>query len=209
MEVGSMGELKEWRSDHPNNYFAPRFQVHMWFDEIEHTIIDDILDWVKENEDVYADDKWEHYNVFSWKYPTAQRLKEIIKRSYEQLCDKLGIYVEDKLWIRGWVYPMKKGMRLERHFHAIHENSFLSGNINLTGNDTTTDFHIPYLGLACVQNAKGRMVMFPSSLPHSVEKLEDDERYSLAYDIITEDGMNYFKEHNTNKDDPLNLAVEL
>ena len=51
--------------------------------------------------------------------------------------------------------------------------------------------------------------MFPSSLPHSVEKLEDDERYSLAYDIITEDGINYFKEHNTNKDDPLNLVVEL
>ena len=100
-------------------------------------------------------------------------------------------------------------MQLDRHFHAIHENSFLSGNINLTDNDTTTDFHIPYLGLACVQNSKGRMVMFPSSLPHSVEKLEDDERYSLAYDIITEDGMNYFKEHNTNKDDPLNLAVEL
>ena len=57
MGVGSMGELKEWRSDHPNNYFAPRFQVHMWFDHIEHTIIDDVLEWVKDNEDVYADVK--------------------------------------------------------------------------------------------------------------------------------------------------------
>lgn len=209
MGVGLMGELKEWRSDHPNNYFAPRFQVHMWFDHIEHTIIDDVLEWVKDNEDVYADDRWEHYNVFSWDYPTVKRLKELIKRSYEELCDKIGIHTEENIWIRGWVYPMKKGMKLQRHYHALHENSFLSGNICLTENNTTTDYDLPYLGWVTTENTKGRMTLFPSSLPHGVDKLEEGERYSLAFDLITEQGMDFFRSNNQSKTDPLLLAIEL
>ena len=53
------------------------------------------------------------------------------------------------------------------------------------------------------------MTLFPSSLPHAVDKLEEGERYSLAFDLITEQGMDYFWCNNMNECDPLLLATEL
>tara|TARA_B100000287_G_C20633302_1_gene780694 strand:- start:809 stop:1417 length:609 start_codon:yes stop_codon:yes gene_type:complete len=201
--------LARYESNPKNNYFAPQFKVELWSDYIEKPIIDDVLEWVKENEDVYADHRWEHYNVFDWEYPTVKILKERIRRAVDEFCDRVGANKEDKLWIRGWIYPQKKGMTLERHFHSMHENSFLSGNICLTENPTSTDYDIPYLGLECVRNVRGMMVLFPSCLPHRVDELLDGERYTLAFDILTEDGMEYFNKRNKRDDDPLNLAILL
>ena len=47
-----MGEWRSWRSNPANNHFAPRFSVDIWFDEINLNLIDDILDVVKDNEDL-------------------------------------------------------------------------------------------------------------------------------------------------------------
>jgi hypothetical protein len=60
-----------------------------------------------------------------------------------------------------------------------------------------------------VNNLKGMLTLFPSSLPHSVDTLKDKERYSLAFDLITEQGMKYFWNNNDHKSDPLLLAVKL
>ena len=203
-----MGEWRSWRSNPANNHFAPRFSVDIWFDEINLNLIDNILDVVKDNEDLYKNHQWEHYNVFQWDYKCIHELKDIIKVSYTDFCRKIGVSRENT-WIRGWVYPQKQGMTLKRHSHALHENSYISGNICLTENNTTTDYDIPYIGWITTENSKGRMTLFPSSLPHAVDKLEEGERYSLAFDLITEQGMDYFWCNNMNECDPLLLATEL
>lgn len=203
-----MAEWRSWRSNSPNNYFSPKFSVDMWFDELDEDLIDSLLVEVKKNEDLYSEHRWEHYNTFHWDCRCMDILREKIKKSYYNFCKKISI-IPESLWIRGWVYPQKKGMSLKRHYHAIHENSYLSGNIYLTQNETTTDYDIPYLGWISVTNKKGGMTLFPSCLPHSVDKLEENERYSLAFDLITNQGMNYFWCNNTNECDPLLLAIEL
>ena len=91
----------------------------------------------------------------------------------------------------------------------MHENAYISGNICLTENNTTTDYDIPYLGWVTTENSKRRMTLFPSCLPHSVDKLKDGERYTIAFDLITEQGMDYFWCNNKSECDPLLLAVEL
>ena len=58
-----MPEWKSWRSNPPNNHFAPEFLVNMWFDSIDLNLIDNVLKVVKDNEDLYKNDQWEHYNV--------------------------------------------------------------------------------------------------------------------------------------------------
>ena len=203
-----MGEWRSWRSNPPHNYFSPRFSVDMWFDQLDESLVDSLLEEAKKNEDLYLEDRWEHYNTFTWDCECMDILGKVIQKSYLDFCKKLMVRPE-RVWIRGWIYPQKRGMTLNRHYHAIHENSYLSGNICLTQNDTTTNYDIPYLGWIKVSNRKGDMTLFPSSLPHAVDQLEDEERYSLAFDLITEQGMDYFWCNNTNECDPLLLAVEL
>jgi len=203
-----MGEWRSWRSNPANNYFAPNFSVDIWFDLIGLQLIDDLLEVVKRNEDLYKNHQWEHYNIFLWEDRCICDLKDIIKASYEDFCRKIGCSRES-VWIRGWVYPQKQGMVLKRHSHAMHENAYISGNICLTENNTTTDYDIPYLGWVTTENSKGRMTLFPSCLPHSVDKLKDEERYTIAFDLITEQGMDYFWCNNKSECDPLLLAVEL
>ena len=203
-----MGEWRSWRSNPANNHFAPNFSVDIWFDLIGLQLIDDLLEVVKRNEDLYKNHQWEHYNIFLWEDRCIRDLKNIIKASYEDFCRKIGCSRES-VWIRGWVYPQKQGMVLKRHSHAMHENAYISGNICLTENNTTTDYDIPYLGWVTTENSKGRMTLFPSCLPHSVDKLKDGERYTIAFDLITEQGMDYFWCNNKSECDPLLLAVEL
>jgi len=205
-----MGEVYNWKSNIQNNYFAPIFNVSIWIDNLNESLIDNLLRIAINNKLVYENDKWEHYNVFSWDYDDSiNLLKEKIKISYLNFCSKLNVKSEKNIWIRGWIYPQKRGMKLSRHIHAIHENSFLSGNICLTQNNTTTDFDIPYIGWIQIKNEKGRMTLFPSSLPHAVEELNEDTRYTLAFDLITEKGINYFYTNNTNLKDSLHLSVPL
>jgi len=203
-----MGEWRSWRSNPANNHFAPNFSVDVWFDLIGLQLTDDLLEVVKRNEDLYKNHQWEHYNIFLWEDRCIRDLKDIIKASYDDFCRKIGCSRES-VWIRGWVYPQKQGMVLKRHSHAMHENAYISGNICLTENNTTTDYDIPYLGWVTTENSKGRMTLFPSCLPHSVDKLKDGERYTIAFDLITEQGMDYFWCNNKSECDPLLLAVEL
>lgn len=204
-----MAELRSWKSNKANNYFAPQFNVDMWFDNIPIDLIDLLLKIVKEKENLYQNDRWQHYNIFDWEYESIINLKQQIKNSYSNFLSSINLEVEKPIWIRGWVYPQKRNMLLQRHYHAIHENSFISGNLCLTKNNTSTDYDIPYIGWVKIKNEKGMMTLFPSCLPHAVDVLQDNERYSIAFDLITEVGMNYFWKNNRNVQDPLCLATRL
>ena len=54
------------------------------------------------------------------------------------------------------------------------------------------------------------MTLFPSCLPHKVNGIRDfdPDRYVIAWDMITETGMNFFRLKGS-ENDPLNLVVDL
>jgi hypothetical protein len=196
-----------------NNPFAPIFDVPIWIDDVNLIIISNLLSLVKSKESLYDETHWTQYNIFAWEENEPKQLLNEIVRVYKSFFLELGLLPHKNLWINGWVYPQKKGMSLKVHNHATHQNSYLSGNIVLTENNTTTDYEIPFIsvneGMFKVKNAPGKITLFPSYLPHRVDELNEEERYTVGFDLLTEEGMNYFWSNSTDKNDALHRAIKI
>jgi len=208
-----MDKLYQWKTLKPNSPFAPVLDLPIWVDELDETLTYKILNSILHKEEDIIPMHWTEYNIFTWPNVSLSVLKQEVRRMHDEFLSALNLPVPKELWINGWVYPQKKGMILKRHNHAIHENSYLSANIVLTRNETTTDFDIPYIsandGLFELENKMGRIAFFPSYVPHSVKELKDDSRYTIGIDIITKEGMEQFRSNNNNPLDPLHRAVKL
>ena len=217
-----MPHLHRWNQPKGNNPFTPEFDISLWVDDLPEVLIDELMVQVllHEDEGLYDNDRWEHYNIFQWEGFAVKELQEMILTSYEAFCNSLHIEKEERIWVRGWVYPqkpeikVKRRMNIGRHQHAMHENAFLSGVLNLQDHFIGTDYDIPYVGWTGIGSKKGRLTLAPSSLPHAVKALryEDVDRYTIAFDLITQKGMDHFwfsKLNNDTSKDPLNLAIEL
>jgi hypothetical protein len=202
-----------WKSKKKNNYFAPDWDVSLWIEDLDVNLISSFFKIVTSKEELYENNKWQHYNIFSWKDSEVTELKSCIKKCHHNFLTALNLDIFEEVWIRGWIFPQKKGQDLPIHNHAIHQNSYLSGNIILSDNKITTDFQIPYLypNIDCIsiENKPGRITLFPSYLPHKVDILLDETRYSLGFDIITNEGLNYLSKNSNTFDDPLFLSVLL
>jgi hypothetical protein len=206
-------KLHRWSTFKGNTPFAPVLDVPIWVDDLDETLISKVLKTAVEKEKDFKNLHWTQYNIFTWNEVEISVLKKEILRIHNEFLTNLGLPLRNDLWINGWIYPQKKGMSLKPHNHAVHENCYLSANIVLTQNKTTTDFDIPYLsinaGLFELENRLGRMTLFPSYLVHSVKELQDEERYTIGLDIITQQGMETFWKYSNNPNDPLHRAIKL
>lgn len=205
--------LHRWCTLKGNNPFVPVLDTPIWIDHIDRRIIDEVLEVVKSKESLYKNNQWEHYNIFLWEEECISVLKLAVKEIYLKFLNELNLPPEKSVYVNSWVFPQKKGQKLRMHTHAIHENAYLSANIVLTDNKTTTDFDIPYIsvehGLFSVENSSGKVTIFPSYLPHKVDTLDDDFRYTIGIDFITERGIECFKKNSNNPASPLYRATLL
>ena len=210
-------KIHRFRSLPKNNPFAPYFDVVFFQDNIGLDLITELLEIVKqkETEGLFDNEQWTHYNVFMWDEPVVKKIKEGIKNSLQELNQALSINDDVNPHINGWIYPQKKNTQLRKHNHAVHQNSYISGTVCLTTNDVHTHYEIPYVsdqvGTFPTKSVAGSLALFPSCISHYTERLEENERYVLAFDIVTNQGMNTFREEvsHLNPEDPLNRAVVL
>ena len=208
-------KIYRWKSRNAFNPFAPYWDTVILKDSYRLDETVNLLELVKEKEKtgLFANEQWTHYNIFLWEDSELQNLKKYIKDQYSYLCKSLNINEERTLYINGWVYPQKQNQTLKRHSHAIHENSFLSGNLILNYSTNLSRYHIPYVsdseGDFVVESKPGTFLLFPSYLSHSTDTLVDKERYVIAFDIITQKGIDTFRIHNQNVNDPIHRAVVL
>ena len=104
---------------------------------------------------------------------------------------------DEDLWINGWVNYSVSGDYTPLHVHSVHNNSFLSGILCLTTCDVATEFWIPILsnnvdyGPLSFKSKQGRLVLFPSCIPHYVSRLQEGKRFTLGFDLITNTAMEY------------------
>ena len=76
-----------------------------------------------------------------------------------------------------------------------------------------TEFHIPILsmdpecGPLILSSKEGRLILFPSCIPHCVSELKKGTRFSVGFDLITNTAMEYFKENSNSTSDPLYRAI--
>jgi Putative 2OG-Fe(II) oxygenase len=202
-------KLHRWKTWKPNTPFAPNVDVSLYIDNLGNDVAEKLIDLIEDHKvGPYKNRAWEKYNLFEWSDNTIESLKNKIWEMYLNYCASIDVepYSRDYIWIRGWAVKLEAGDDVGMHSHSLHENTFISGNISLTQNNTTTDYWIPlfslYHGTFQCENHPGKIVMFPSWVQHGVNPNESGIiRYSLAFDLFTKKSMDYVIETKTENTD--------
>lgn len=198
--------LHRWKNWDPTTPFAPIFDMPLWCNDLPLGLMYEIKNLIEINSEKYTNYKevWKFENIFSWGGSTIEELKTSILFNYFRFMDELKFTPENNLWIRGWPVVLKQNEAIGVHSHSYHENTYLSGNIMVSENATTTDYAIPHLstyyGFYKVENLQGRMTLFPSWVQHKVDAIVDDKRISIGFDIFTENSINYAKQNSKDSD---------
>ena len=139
----------------------------------------------------------EYYNLLDYEYPQLRSLEKFIQESYTEYMSGFNLPTTG-IYCHAWINILRKGEKITKHNHAdAHtklptEYSYLSGNLSVQVNDTATRFESPYSGtFHDITNNNGELVMFPSFMHHETTKNNIDiPRYTIAFDIITEEMYN-------------------
>lgn len=208
-------KLHRWKTWEPNTPFAPSLDVSLYIDFLDPSTSDDLLNFVlSEKIGSHNDDLWKRYNIFSHHDPFIKSLRDKIWEMYIDYCASLEVesYEMNEVWIRGWAIKLENGQSLNMHSHSLHENTFLSGNISLTENSTSTDYWIPlfslYHGPYQCENIPGKICLFPSWVQHGVNANQSGKvRYSVGFDMFTKHTMNYVQENRTENSETQNTIL--
>jgi len=208
-------QLHRWKTWNPNTPFAPNIDASLYVSNLEKTLSDSILSIIYEkNLGYYSGDEWKSYNIFSFEFPCLKILRDRIWDLYLKYCKSLSVesYPQDEIWIRGWAVKLEETQSLKMHSHSLHENTFLSGNISLTENNTVTDYWIPlfslYHGTFKCENHPGKIVIFPSWIQHAVDpNTSGKARYSLAFDMFSKHTMNFILENRNDSSETQNVIL--
>jgi len=202
--------LHRWKNWKPNTPFAPVFDLPLWIEDFDPWFMDELIELIQQNNSGICHDVWKNYNIFEWDDDIIKYLLKIIRSIYDNYMLSLNLDSSDDIWIRGWAVNLKKNNGLKIHCHSYHENTYLSGNIMVSSNDTTTDYAIPHLtnyyGFYQVENIPARITLFPSWVLHKVDPIKDDDRFSIGFDLFTNHGMQYA---SNDINDPMNNSILL
>ena len=209
-------KLHRWKTWKPNTPFAPSIDLSIYVDDISLDFTKTLLDYIISNDlGDHLNDAWKTYNIFDTNLESLRSLREIIWCMYQDYCKSIDVesYPRDEIWIRGWALRLEEGEEVPVHSHSLHENTFVSGNMSLTQNYTTTDYWIPlfslYHGSFKCQNEPGRVALFPSWVQHSVQPNQSGVvRYSLAFDMFSKTTFDYLEKNNS-EDPIISLSVPL
>ena len=206
--------------------FGLEFKVPIWLDNIDFDTtpikkyaIENIFDkklHFKNSSAELKDAHWNKENFFSLDYAFVDDAKNAIKKSYEEFAKNYGIKLKNNLWINGWINVLSDNQYVKLHCHSLHQNSHLTGVIVIKSNENTcTNFYLPQfehiedVGIISVINHDSDIMFFPQWLYHSVGKVENDVRITLAFDLFTEESIDFYHANNKNLDAPIKRAIKL
>ena len=198
--------LHRWKNWEPNTPFAPIFDVPIWVEDLNKIFVRSLIKEIEIKNPGSYKDTWRTYNIFDWDSEPVKFLKSSIIRVYSDYTDSLEFEKEriDDLWIRGWAVVLKPDEMIPMHCHSYHENTFLSGNVMLSDNQTTTDYHIPHLssyyGPWRCENKPARITIFPSWVLHKVDPTEY-YRVSVGFDLFSYHTLEYISNNRIKGDE--------
>jgi hypothetical protein len=198
--------LHRWKNWEPNTPFAPVFDCPIWVEDLNTYFIESLIGDIEKNNPGSYQETWRTYNIFEWQTNSTKSLKDFVTRVYYDYVNSLSLPKErvNDVWIRGWAVVLEPGQPVPRHCHSYHENTFLSGNVMLTDNQTTTDYFLPHLsdyyGPWKCENKPGRITMFPSWINHEVLPTEQ-KRISVGFDLFSFHTLEYISKNRVKGDE--------
>ena len=133
--------------------------------------------------------RYNQYNIFTWKNKEITNLKKAIIYCHEEFLKKLKVKIDKPVYISGWFNVMKKGQSIDKHLHSVTPNCYLSGNVCVSCNKTSTFYINPInqINDPAVFESKneiGKIVIFQSNIPHYTNKHNSaKDRITIAFDL--------------------------
>lgn len=134
--------------------------------------------------------RFKHFNALEWDHPGCRQLLEEIRDFHTQYHNALVSGGEQpKLKVRCWANVLRKGQKIEKHRHAIHPFSYVSGHYCVQCDSTSTVYVHEYADEVKIKNEPGQLTLFPTYLNHyTTEHTSDTPRITFAFDIVPTEG---------------------
>lgn len=212
-----MTKIIEWKSETPKNKFAPDWNIPFYSDVVfDSMTIEEIKNIILEKEssiiEYFSDtvndggtglgpnsltSKFSKFNIFKWDYPWVLEMKKTIISGLKTL--EGSDTLDNRVYAQCWANVMRKGQKIQPHWHSSFEHSYLGAHITIAAEDTKTYYENPYnkFNIKAFDNVPGSLTIFPSYLIHWTDVYYGDkERITLAMDFFSEE---YFL--STNQED--------
>jgi len=133
--------------------------------------------------------RYESFNVLKWKNKEIIKLEKNILKEYKNFLKKLNFKIPEKLYIQCWANVLRKNEQIKPHIHNITNDSYLSGHVCISTQNTSTFYinpinQINYPDTYESKNKEGKFTLFQSYIPHYTSKFkEKGERITIAFDL--------------------------
>jgi len=127
------------------------------------------------------------YNLFDYarNIDCIIELKKYIKTYFVEYVTSIEGSYKYNPYIACWFIILNPGEILPAHRHDNYEYSFLSGNLIISCELSSTEYFLPYdQGVYPIKNENGLMTIFPSHILHqTTEHIGNKKRISIGFDI--------------------------
>tara|TARA_B100001939_G_C16783092_1_gene547838 strand:- start:176 stop:814 length:639 start_codon:yes stop_codon:yes gene_type:complete len=128
--------------------------------------------------------KHSFYNLLS--FEEMKEIKYVIKKHNKKFLSLLKTKY-DNFYIKCWANVMRDSEKINVHCHNTGVHGYLVGHICILTKDTNTYYINPYTKKSFAsKNKNGKLTLFPAWLDHYTDKVSNDLRITVAFDIITE-----------------------
>jgi hypothetical protein len=172
----------------------------------ETNIINNVKSTDSNDDPTWLTGKLWSYNFLDFDYPCITQFNNFIFDSYKSYMNAIGVDCSKPVYIQCWANILKNNGRIIKphnhanaHCGAPYEYSYVSGNISIRVENTSTFFAHPLFKdlVIDIPNKTGELIMFPSFVTHgSSENKSETPRITIAFDIITEEVYNMVDNHN-------------
>jgi hypothetical protein len=197
-------EIIRIKSELPNTHFAPSYDIRMGAFQFDNQrVYERIHDFLLDKESFILElepnndagtgvdntditNRFGQYNVFHFidECKELKLLLDWLRNCYLEFMHSEGTPVLQCDMVC-WYNILRDNKNLNEHVHSCNENSYLSGNMQLSKFETVTNYRAPqdsFNGLKVI-GPPGQLVIFPSYVPHGVKTEWQGERISLAFDL--------------------------
>jgi len=132
--------------------------------------------------------KFRAYNMFEWDDPECSQIRMAIKYAIAEMYPDF----KENLYGRMWGSILRRGQALKPHQHNFDEYSFLSAQIVLQSEKTSTFYQNPFgLDAQGFEDEAGMLTIFPEYLLHWTDQHKNSivPRIALGVDILTESAL--------------------